>query len=193
MLKINKGEPWVMWPDRMVANFIEYPANKIFEHNGNYKFILTFELNEDIISKSTLFCKLPSYLGIDLELNGITFIITESGIDTTYEFKNYIWQSDKKYILVIEKINNNIIILINGEVIFEYVIQNKIASDDISHILFGAGNFPKNAYNLNYTNVTLHQLEIIKENNLICKHRFETFIHNKSFDETDNCNFIHKI
>jgi hypothetical protein len=149
MLKINKGEPWVMWPDSMVANFIEYPANKIFEHNGNYKFILTFELNEDIISKSTLFCKLPSYLGIDLELNGVTFIITESDIDTTYEFKNYIWQSNKKYVLVIEKINNNIVILINEEVIFEYVIQNKIASNDISHILFGAGNFPKNNVNLN--------------------------------------------
>jgi hypothetical protein len=193
MLKINKGEPWVMWPDKMVANFIEYPANKIFEYDGNYKFVLIFELNEDIISKSTLFCKLPSYLGIDLELNGITFIVTETNTDTMYEFKNYIWQSNKQYKLVIEKVNNKIDILINNEVIFEYVIKNKIASDTISHILFGAGNFPKNGINLNYINVTLHHLEIIKENSLICKHRFETFIHNKSFDETDNCNFIYKI
>lgn len=193
MLKINKGEPWVMWPDSMVTNFIEYPANKIFEYDGNYKFILTFELNEDIVSKSTLFSKLPSYLGIDLELNGITFIVTEIDMNTVYEFKNYIWQSNKEYKLVIEKINNKINILINNEVMFEYVIKNKIASDNISHILFGAGNFPKNGINLNYTNVTLHQLEIIKENSLICKHEFKTFIHNKSFDETDNCNFIHKI
>jgi hypothetical protein len=90
MLKINKGEPWVMWPDKMVANFIEYPANKIFEYDGNYKFILTFELNEDIVSKSTLFCKLPSYLGIDLELNGITFIVTETNMDTMYHIRKSI-------------------------------------------------------------------------------------------------------
>jgi hypothetical protein len=84
-----------------------------------------------------------------LELNGITFIVTETNTDTMYEFKNYIWQSNKQYKLVIEKINNKIDILINNGVIFEYVIKNKIASDTISHILFGAGNFPKNGINLN--------------------------------------------
>lgn len=76
---------------------------------------------------------------------------------------------------------------------FNEFLKNKLASDDISHIIFGAGNFPKNDFNLNYFPVILHNVEIVKEKELISKHDFEIFIHDKSLDLTNNCNFIYKI
>ena len=44
MLRIEKGNPWAMWPDNLVDNFIDNPANKIFDYEGNFMFHLVFEL-----------------------------------------------------------------------------------------------------------------------------------------------------
>ncbi len=52
MLKITKGNPWVMWPDSLVENFITDPANKILDYNGNFDFKLIFELPNLVNIKS---------------------------------------------------------------------------------------------------------------------------------------------
>lgn len=193
MLKIIKGNPWVMWPDSLVENFIDEPANKILDYEGNFDFILTFELPELVNEKSTLFSKLPSYFGVDIEVNGLTIILNEKERTAKYVFVDFTWKTNEKYVLEIIKRVNIITLKINGDILFNYEIETELSSDGISHIIFGAGNFPKNDFNLNYINVMLHKFEIIKEGVTISKHNFETFIHNKSFDETGNCNFIHKI
>ena len=193
MLKIVKGNPWVMWPDSLVENFIDEPANKILDYSGDFDFILTFELPELVTEKSTLFSKLPSYFGVDIEVNGLTIILNEKEGNVKYNFIDFTWSVNKNYNLEILNRNKTIILKINGEILLEYQIETELSSDDISHIIFGAGNFPKNGFNLNYIDVFLHKFEIIKEGVTISKHNFETFIHNKSFDETGNCNFIHKI
>lgn len=193
MLKIIKGNPWVMWPDSLVENFIDEPANKILDYEGNFDFILTFELPELVTEKSTLFSKLPSYFGVDIEVNGLTIILNEKERTAKYVFVDFTWKTNEKYILEIIKRVNIITLKINGDILLNYEIETELSSDGISHIIFGAGNFPKNDFNLNYINVMLHKFEINKEGVTISKHNFETFIHNKSFDETGNCNFIHKI
>ena len=193
MLRINKGNPWIMWPDGIVENFIENPANKIFDYNGNFTFKLTFSLPNNITEKSTLFSKLPSYFGIDLEENGMTLIVTYDNKETGYLFINYWWEINKSYELVIEKKDNMLNVLVNREKIITFILQGKLASDNTSHIIFGAGNFPKNNFNLNYLEVELEKLQVFQEDALISEHDFDVFIHNKSLDKTNNCNFIHKI
>ena len=44
-----------------------------------------------------------------------------------------------------------------------------------------------------YFSFILEYLLIEKDNEIIAEHTFEKYIHNKSFDLTGNCNFIHKI
>jgi hypothetical protein len=193
MLRVEEGEPWVMWPDNLVANFIDYPANKIFDYNGEFEFKLVFELIEPIRRKSTLFSKLPSYFGIDLEEYGLLLIVTEDTKDTQYIFANQTWEVGKKYELIINKQFDFITITINGTQYIRYEVLSKLAKDDISHIILGAGNFPKNGFNLNYFSYILHYISIEKEGMMISEHSFEKFIHNKSYDTTNNCNFIHKI
>jgi hypothetical protein len=193
MLKIDAGEPWVMWPDMLVANFIENPANKILDYDGDFRFILKYELINPVTKKSSLFSKLPSYFGVDLEENGLTLIITDITGNTDYVFANFTWEVSKIYTLLLLKENNILKIIINNVDILQYKIKDNLAKDDISHIIFGAGNFPKNGFNLNYFSFILHYLLIEKEGIKISEHNFDNFIHNKSFDITNNCNFIHKI
>lgn len=193
MLRITKGNPWVMWPDSLVENFIPEPANKILDYNGNFEFKLTFELPELVKQKSTLFSKLPSYFGVDIEEYGLTLIVSEKERNSKYKFGNYTWRTNEKYVLNIQKKENTLILSINDVIIIKHHIETELSSDGISHIILGAGNFPKNGFNLNYIDVILHEFIIKKEDSMMCEHRFESFIHDKSFDETGNCNFIHKI
>lgn len=193
MLEIKKGEPWIMWPNLLADNFIENPANHIFDHTGNFKFRLVFELIESIEEKSTLFAKLPSYLGFDLEKYGFLVIITEAGKDPEYIPCNYEWEINKSYELIFKKIDNVLSVVIDDVTQIVKFVKNELASDKNSHIIFGAGNFPKNGFNLNYARFNLHCLEIFRDGELISNHSFEEFIYNKSYDTTGNCNFIHKI
>jgi hypothetical protein len=193
MLKINKGEPWIMWPNLLGQNFVKDPANLIFDHDGDFKFRLVFEIEEEIKEKSTLFAKLPSYFGFDLEEYGFLFIVTDDKGESEYLSSNFQWVPGEKYELTIKKIDGVITISIDDIPQLLYFVKDKLASDDNSHIIFGAGNFPKNGFNLNYASFIMHELEIMKDGKTMAKHEFERFVHNKSYDLTDNCNFIHKI
>lgn len=192
MLRIEEGSPWAMWPNNLVDNFIDNPANRIFDHEGSFVFNLIFELTGPVTKKSCLFAKLPSYVGIDLDHDGISFLFTCNG-ETDYRFTTYEWKAGVKYNLVVVKVGNQLGVSLNGSTIVTLNLENKLDSDSNSHIVFAAGNFPKNGFNLNYTSLILHRLVITRDDKVISEHDFDTFIHNKSFDKTGNCNFIHKI
>ena len=177
----------------LVGNFVDDPANKIFDYQGNFNFTLEFELVEKVELKSTLFAKLPSYFGLDIEPHGMTLILTTEDSNTEYIYLNYEWEVGKRYTLKITKNKNILKYEINGLLIFNTLLTQLLKSDDNSHIIFGSGNFPVNGFNLNYMSVILHQLKILKDNILISDHDFNIFIHSKSFDLTNNCNFIHRI
>jgi hypothetical protein len=194
MLKIHKGEPWVMWPDNLVDQFIDEPANRIFEYSGDYNFNMKFELLEPILKQSSLIAKLPNYFGLDLFPKGVTFVYSyKSTIEVFHEFKEYKWEVNKIYDLDIRKTGNKLEIIVNGDVFFDIDLIFEIDGSDNSHIVFGAGNFPKNGFNLNYITYNIHYLAITKDNVMISEHDFKKFIHGKSFDLTDNCNFIYQI
>ena len=192
MLRIEEGSPWAMWPNNLVDNFIDNPANKIFDHEGTFVFKLVFELTELITKRSCLFAKLPSYLGIDLDHDGMSFLFTCDG-ETDYRFTKYDWKVGVEYELIIIKVENRVGISLNGVTVVDLTLKSKLDGDHNSHLVFGAGNFPKNGFNLNYTNLILYKLVIERDNKIIAEHDFDIFIHNKSFDKTGNCNFIHKI
>lgn len=193
MLKINKGEPWLMWPNSLVENFIDFPANQIFEHSGDFSIKIDFTLDEKITDKAALFCKLPLYCGIDLEEHGLLLILTYPQGKPDYIFGSFTWETDVRYVFELKKTKNRMDITINGETIISTLVRDLSKKDDLSHIIFGAGNFPSNGFNLNYASLTLYYLEIVKDGEVISKHEFEEFIHDKSIDLTDNCNFINKI
>jgi len=60
-------------------------------------------------------------------------------------------------------------------------------------MLFGAGNFPWHDENHHYCDLDLHEFKLYHEEKLVSHHFFTKFIYEKSFDITNNCNFIHKV
>ncbi len=110
MLRITEGNPWVMWPDSLVENFIPDPANKILDYNGDFDFKVTFELSKLVKQKSTLFSKLPSYFGVDIEEYGLTLIVTESNKQSKYKFGDYTWKVGEMYDLIIQKRDSEMVV-----------------------------------------------------------------------------------
>ena len=193
MLKINEGEPWVMWPNNLVDNFIDFPTNKVFDYEGDFDFKIKFSIRDVIKRKSTLYSKLPSYTGIDIEPNGLLLILSLVDRDTDYIFIDYSWDVGVTYTLSVHKKDRQLILSINDVPLKDIQLTTPIKGDNESHIIFGAGNFPKNGFNLNYFGYNLIDLEISINGKVESKHIFEEFIHNKSLDITGNCNFIYKI
>ena len=60
-------------------------------------------------------------------------------------------------------------------------------------ILIGAGNFPKNNFNLNFTEFDLLRFTLSQDEKILADHFFEERIFDKYVDITGNLNFVHKL
>lgn len=61
------------------------------------------------------------------------------------------------------------------------------------HVIFGASNFPKNGFNLKYNDIKLYEFKVKQNNKVLSHHKFNKFIYDKSYDLSNNLNFLHKI
>lgn len=194
MLEIRKGNPWIFWPSSICDTFPLNPSNK--KLNGKSSFILdiNFTLLDDRKEKKTIFSLLPMYSGYDCD-NGCDIFLYNDGEKTHTKVLPNLVLSNKKTNIKFEYIYNQSI-----ELSVNNIIQTRVEMKDKTlgysespHIIFGAGNFPKNNFNLNYTDIDFHEFKLTIDGVLTSHHTFEKFIHDKSFDLTENCNFIHKI
>ena len=72
---ITKGEPWLMWPDKVSFGINKGNIGDILE--GKTDFTLSIELNIMTYTnnKRTIFAKLPNYCGIDLDVDDRLLLI----------------------------------------------------------------------------------------------------------------------
>ena len=194
MLNINKGEPWLFWPSSICDTFPENPSNLLLSGDKSFEFTLDFILKDNSIEQKTVFALVPRYTGLDLYKNETVITITyedkaryyrlpmliDTGITTSVKFDH----KPKQYLKV----------FINKEEVVNESLENKTFGISKSpHIIFGAGNFPKNDFNLNYTDLDLLRFSIFQDGNILTDHFFEERIFDKYVDVTGNLNFIHKI
>jgi len=196
MLHISKGNPWVFWPNHICDTFPINPANKQLRGDKNFTLTLDVTINKVKDEIGTILTLLPRYTAIDIYKGRLLFTITKEdeqakyfdlpttihdGVDLKIQWKHI----SREYFEV----------FINREKVLHVPLQDMgFGIAENPHIIFGAGNFPKNGFNLNYTDITLHYFTIDDAHNkTLCQHKFKKYIFDKSFDLTDNCNFIHKI
>lgn len=194
MLEIRKGEPWIFWPSSICDTFPLEPANK--KLNGKHSFLLEFDftLLDEREEKRTIFSLLPMYSGLDVDKGCIIFLYNDGEETHTKVLPSYIKPFQKTNIKVEYIYNRTLELYINNMRGVRVDFKNKeLGYNESPHIIFGAGNFPKNGFNLNYTDFDLHEFKLSVDGESVSHHTFEKFIHDKSFDLTDNCNFIHKI
>jgi len=194
MLKINKGEPWIFWPNSICETFPENAGNKILSNKLNYTMEIDFILTDESDLQKTLFALVPRYMGLNINDNDISFTTTFED-DVQYHSLPHIIVPHELTKLKLNHIyNNRLELYLNDEIILNVDLHEKeLGLNDSPHIIFGAGNFPKNKVNTNYTEFEFHKFKLTSNGETISDHMFNEFIHNKSVDITGNCNFLHKI
>jgi len=192
MLEIRKGNPWIFWPSSICDTFPTDPANK--KLNGKYSFKLEFDftLLDDSNEKKTIFSMLPMYSGFDVD-NGCDIFLYNIGETQTKVLPKLVKVGENTNIKFEYIYGKRITLYINDKEYSVELNEEELGFDESPHIVFGAGNFPKNGFNLNYTDFNLHNFKLEVNDELISHHEFKKFIHDKSYDLTGNCNFIHKL
>lgn len=194
MLKISKGNPYVFWPSSICDTFPENPANRILSGQYNFAFELEFIITDNSNTQKTIFTLIPRFTGLDVYLDKTLFTVTYQDETKVYDL-NRILNVNERYKLRLENIpNTELRLFINEEVVVKEDLSNKcLGINDSPHIIFGAGNFPKNDFNLNYLDMELYAFKVFKEKELLADHDFNYRIHDKFVDRTNNLNFIHKL
>jgi|TARA_B110000908_G_scaffold37618_1_gene45202 hypothetical protein len=194
MLKINKGEPWIFWPNSICETFPENAGNKILSNKLNYTMEIDFTLTDESDLDKTLFALVPRYTGFNINNDGISFTITFQDDVEYYSLPHIITPHELTKLKLNHIYKDKIELQLNDEIILSVDLSKReMGLDDSPHIIFGAGNFPKNITNTNYTEFEFHKFKLTSNEEIVSDHTFNEFIHNKSVDISGNCNFLHKI
>jgi len=216
---IKESEPWLLWTDKVSFGLDKGEISKTFEGETDFTISMHLKILSKSSDKKTIFAKLPNYVGIDIEheSNRLLLILNiNKSNETKYEYImsdiglyddfNYLTFSYKKEEKLLE-------VFINQEVAIKYKLENdeELSVGHEPHIIFGAGNFPHNNFNLNYCSYDVDFLIIAKKmlyysdivsyynkerepvKEIIGLYDFDKKTEYKIFDYTNNCNFIHKI
>lgn len=195
MLTINKGGPWIFWPSHICNTLPENPANKILTGDSDFDIFIDLTVMEVEGVIGTLFTLLPHYTAVDIYEGRLLFTLMNREKETKYwELPYPIYDEVDLNFHIRHRKNEYVDIFINGGLSLHLDIKKEgFAVENDPHIIFGAGNFPKNGFNLNYTELVLHHFRVEQDGEVLCKHDFEEFIFDKSVDITGNCNFMNKL
>ena len=194
MLKISKGEPWLFWPSSICETFPEKPANLILSGEYNFEVELSFILRDYSDKQKTIFALVPHYTGLDLYKDQIVFTVTYEDKARYYRLPRIFTPDITTNIRIEHKVKEHFKIFIDKEeVVSESLSDKSLGKCPHPHIIFGAGNFPKNNFNLNYTDIDLLRFSLFQNGSLLADHFFEERIFDKYVDITGNLNFIHKV
>jgi len=196
MLHIQKGNPWLFWPNNICDTFPKDPANKLLTGNNKFEIYLDVKLNKIRDETGTVFTLLPHYTAIEIHEGRLLFVMMDENKKSRYwDLPTPLCDGVRLKIHLIHIPNTKFDIIINNSNVTNVDLSSiGFAIETNPHIIFGAGNFPKNNFHLNYTDIELYEFKIMNDNgNIICHHKFEEFIYDKSVDITGNCNFINKL
>jgi|TARA_R110000803_G_scaffold208369_1_gene276980 hypothetical protein len=194
MLKISRGNPWLFWPSSICETFPENPSNLLLTGDKEFSFTIDFTMQEDSIDHKTIFALLPNYSGLDVYEDKAIFTVTYEDEVIYYDIGDSIKPFERTTLTFQHLPKVKLTVFINNKVVVEQDLLSKtLGSSEAPHIVFGAGNFPKNDFNLNYLNLDLHNFNIKHKDKIITNHNFKQQVFDKFVDTTDNLNFIHKL
>ena len=194
MLSIKRGNPWVFWPSSICETFPEKPGNLILSGEHSFEFSFDFILQDDSKEQKTVFALVPQFSGLDLFPNQTVITITYDDGPQYYRLPTIIEPGKINNVKFDHKPKEYFKVFINKEEVVKEVLTNKtFGISDSPHIIIGAGNFPKNNFNLNYSDIDFLRFSVFQDGNILADHFFEERIFDKYVDITGNLNFIHKL
>lgn len=194
MLNISKGNPWLFWPSSICETFPDNPSNLKLTGDKEFSFTIDFTMQDESIDHKTIFALLPKYTGLDVYVDKSIFTVTYEDETIYYDIGDVIKPFQRTTVTFLHLPKEKLVVFINKKVVVEQDLTNKtFGLSEAPHIVFAAGNFPKNDFNLNYVDLDLHNFNIKHEGKIITNHNFKEQIFDKFVDTTDNLNFIHKL
>lgn len=195
-MTINKGEPWAFWPSHLCDTFPEEPGNKLL--TGEHNWEIQLELSLPIIredERQSILTLLPHYTSFEVQGENIYLAYTGASGETYYKVVKYPLESGKRYRFTwLHRVGAGLLCVLEDIQLWEFGFKDDpLASPNEPHVIFGAGNFPKNGFNLNYTEVDLYSFKLWSNKKLVAYTRFDEIIFDKAVDLTGNCNFINRI
>ncbi len=215
---IKNGEPWLLWPSMVSYDINTGEIGKTFEGDTDFTLSMYVKVLTKSSDKRTIFAKLPNYMGLDIEKenNNLMLILNlNKNGETEWKYLFSETQIGYEFNLItfrFNKTNKILEILVNDLTAIEYKLEDdeSLSIGYEPHIIFGAGNFPSNGFNLNYCEYDIDFLMIsksyksvfeiynIKENlilddTIVGMYDFKKHTDYKIYDLSENCNFLHKI
>lgn len=194
MLKLKKGKPWVFWPSSICSTFPESPGNMVLKGDEDFEITFDLTLTDDSYENKTLFTVLPYYTGVQLQKDNTLVTVTYEDRVEYYTIPLIFKYKDRIKVRFEHKTKQYFKVYLNDkEVVNEILVNRTFGIADSPHIIIGAGNFPKNEFNLYPTKFNLHQFTVSQRGELVAMHNFKEQIFDKFVDETGNLNYIHRL
>lgn len=194
MLSIKKGEPWIFWPSSICDTFPENPANKILSGEHSFMFDFKFILRDTSTEQKTVFTLVPHFTGLDLLKDYTIVTITYQERAEYYKIPLVIEPNIEYEVVYKHEPKSFFKVFINNqEVVNQDLKDLTFGISDSPHIIIGAGNFPKNDFNLNYLDIDFLRFRVYQNGDILAEHNFKERVFDKFVDETKNLNFIHKL
>ena len=215
---IKNGEPWLLWPNMVSYEINTGEIGKTFEGTTDFTLSMYVKILTKSNDKRTIFAKLPNYMGLDVEKeNNNLMLILNLNKNGETEWKYLFSDTEIGYDFNLitfrfNKTNKILEILVDDRITIEYKLEHdeELSIGHEPHIIFGAGNFPSNGFNLNYCEYDIDFLLIsksyksifeiynIKDNliiddSIVGLYDFKKHTDYKIYDLSENCNFLHKI
>jgi len=191
MISISRKNPWLFWPNSICPSFSSKPASEILKGDKYYKLEIQFSYTPG--NKKDLFGIVPNYTGFSVVDNRVFLGIGYYDQDDWFPLEHFL-QPDTVYTLKFEhQPKESLEVFIdNGSIYKSNLIEKPLAVMDNPQMFIGAAYWPTKDES-DEIDYKLFELKISDEQELLAHHKFEKFIHSKSVDLTDNCNFIHKL
>ena len=214
---IQQEQPWLLWPKKSSHGISSGDIHNVYEGDNDFTLSFRIKVLSKEPNKRTIFAKLPNYFGIDVENdnNNILFIYkTEKDgvVEPKYIFINDELGWDWNFLTIRYSKKYNILdLVINNNVVYETQFESGevFEKSDDAHYIFGAGNFPHNNFNLNYSEYDIDFLLISREytqlsdiyelyedfdkktENVVGLYNFDKKTDYQIYDFSENSNFIH--
>lgn len=193
---IDKGEPWMFWPSHICDTFPENPGNKLLTGKNNWEIQIRFSLPEILSNeRQSIMTLLPHYTSFEIQGEEVHLACTGVSGETHYYRVRFPLEIDREYAFTWRHQGEyGLMCVIDDFQIWNFAsAKDPLAAPEEPHVIFGAGNFPKNGFNLNYTELDMKEFRLWADTDLVAYTRFDEIIFDKVVDKAGNCNFIHKI
>lgn len=214
---IKEAEPWILWPDVVSYGINTGNISETFEGYTDFTLSIHLRVLGNSSEKRTVFAKLPNYCGVDLEKNNTPMLVLKliKGGEEIYRYLSSDVIMGEGFNLLsyrYSKEKRRVDVSLNDRIAIAYDLESdeELTVGFEPHIIFGAGNFPKNNFNLNYCTYETDFILICKsyktyqeilnirdkhtlDETIVGLYDFNKHTDYKVYDLSENCNFLHKI